>query len=121
MLLLPPVLIANRNKINASWSLDTIGIEDTKPFGSAFTTKSPFTLEAKKRSYQSGGVANLFRGEPMLIVYGTKKPKDVDSLKAAAEHMARYSGAWRSMVTGGFKVIADQSLLIIIKSITILF
>lgn len=62
------------------------------------------------RPYEAGGAANLYQGEPLLIVYGTGGDH-TDQLRAAAEKLATYGGPPFTAMHGyRFPVVADNDL-----------
>ncbi len=61
------------------------------------------------RPYQAGAAANLFQGEPLLIVYGTGNGR-TKSLRAAAEKMAACGGLPDYAMGQHFTVVADVDL-----------
>ncbi len=61
------------------------------------------------RSYESGAAANLYQGEPLLIVYGTAGGR-TDQLRAAARKLAKYGGPDYTTMPGAFPVVADADL-----------
>ncbi|MDP6447341.1 MAG: tannase/feruloyl esterase family alpha/beta hydrolase [Pirellulaceae bacterium] len=61
------------------------------------------------RPYESGGAANLFQGEPLLIVYGTAGAR-TEQLRAAAGKLAKYGGPDYTTMPGAFPVVADVDL-----------
>lgn len=62
------------------------------------------------RPYEAGGAANLYQGEPLLIVYGTRGDR-TDQLRAAANKLAAYGGpAHTAMRQYRFSVVADDDL-----------
>jgi len=65
--------------------------------------------ELTTRSYESGAAANLYQGEPLVIVYGTAGNRP-DQLKAAARNLAKYGGPDYSPMPGSFPVVADVDL-----------
>ncbi|PCJ53125.1 MAG: hypothetical protein COA79_23075 [Planctomycetota bacterium] len=71
--------------------------------------KKPIT---KMRPYQSGAALNLFNGEPLLIVYGTKKGKKrSEFLGNIAENMAKHGGPyWTPMAWGKILVKPDSEV-----------
>ncbi|MEM7014060.1 MAG: hypothetical protein AAF585_21585, partial [Verrucomicrobiota bacterium] len=58
-----------------------------------------------KRLYESGAAANLYQGEPLLIVY-----EDEDYLRRAANKLAGYGGSIISPFGGKFPVVAADDL-----------
>ncbi len=65
--------------------------------------------EQSTRSYESGAAANLYQGEPLLIVYGTAGDR-TDLLRTAAQKLAKYGGPDYSPMPGAFPVLADADL-----------
>ena len=61
------------------------------------------------RSYESGAAANLYQGEPLLIVYGTAGDR-TDRLEAAARKLATYGGPDYAALPRAFPVVADAEL-----------
>jgi dienelactone hydrolase len=61
------------------------------------------------RAYESGAAANLYQGEPLLIVYGTAGNRTAQ-LKAAAQRLAKCGGPDYSTYPGAFPVVADADL-----------
>ena len=60
------------------------------------------------RPYRAGGAADLYTGEPLLIVYGTRGSETRnEALKRAAESLAVFGGSGRNMVMGRIPVKAD--------------
>ena len=68
------------------------------------------SAEALIRPYEAGGAANLYQGEPLLIVYGTGGD-DTDQLRAAAQQLAAYGGpSHMAMRRYRFPVVSDKAL-----------
>lgn len=66
--------------------------------------------DAQPRHYEAGAAANLYQGEPLLIVYGTAGG-NTDLLRAAAMKLAAYGGPPHTPVRGyRFPVVADKEL-----------
>lgn len=66
--------------------------------------------EADLRVYEAGGAANLYQGEPLVIVYGSRGDR-AGALRAAAEKLASYGGPWHTtLATHRFPVVADTEL-----------
>jgi len=61
------------------------------------------------RAYESGAAANLYQGEPLLIVYGTAGDR-TNQLKAAAQKLSKYGGPDYSTLPGAFPIVADVDL-----------
>lgn len=62
------------------------------------------------RPYTSGAAANLFTGEPLLIVYGTQGEAERTELyRKTAEKLATFAGS-RGMALGRFPVKADRDV-----------
>jgi hypothetical protein len=61
------------------------------------------------RSYESGAAANLYQGEPLIVVYGTAGGR-TDQLRAAARTLAKYGGSDYTTMPGMFSVVADSDL-----------
>ena len=60
--------------------------------------------------YEAGGAANLYQGDPLLIVYGTQG-EHAGQLKAAAERLATCGGpSFTPMRRYRFPVVADKDL-----------
>ena len=69
--------------------------------------------KSKKRKYSSGAAANLYQGEPLMIVFGTgaKDPKRNRQLRQAAENMACYAGPGFSKMKGErVPIVADTAV-----------
>ena len=70
--------------------------------------------EAAMRPYRAGGPSNLFTGEPLLVVYGTKgADARTAALRKIAEGFARYSGGrsqFQQMPAGRLPVKADREV-----------
>lgn len=63
----------------------------------------------QKRLYEAGGAANLYQGEPLLIVYGTGGDH-ANQLRAAAQKIAAYGGPVHTAMRHRFPVVADTAL-----------
>lgn len=61
------------------------------------------------RSYEAGAVANLYQGEPLLIVHGTSGDH-AEHLRAAAGRIAKCGGPDYSAIPGAFPVVRDTDL-----------
>ena len=62
------------------------------------------------RVYEAGAAANLYQGQPLLIVYGTNS-KHTEQLRAAAQKLATYGGPTHTTLRRHrFQVVADQDL-----------
>tara|TARA_R110000868_G_scaffold250693_3_gene507301 strand:+ start:33443 stop:35428 length:1986 start_codon:yes stop_codon:yes gene_type:complete len=61
------------------------------------------------RVYQAGAAANLYQGEPLLIVYGTRGDR-TQQLKTLAQTLASYGGPTNERIPNLFPVIADREL-----------
>ncbi len=61
------------------------------------------------RPYEAGGAANLYQGEPLLIVYGTAGDH-TNQIRAAAQKLAAYGGPVHTAMRYRFPVIADTAL-----------
>ena len=65
----------------------------------------------KARPYRAGAAADLFTGEPLLIVYGTQGPDSRDeALLKGAENLSLFPGSWNDMVVGQIAMKADVDL-----------
>jgi len=67
------------------------------------------------RLYRAGAAANLYTGEPLMIVYGTQGGDErTAALRAAAENLARFCGAGSAneedMPAGRFPVKSDREV-----------
>jgi len=66
------------------------------------------------RAYRAGGASNLYTGEPLLIVYGTRNEERSGTLRAMADSLAQFCGAGGaarvSMPAGRFTVKADREV-----------
>ena len=67
------------------------------------------TVKPKVRQYEAGGAANLYQGEPLLIVYGTAGDH-AHQLRAAAQKLAAYGGPVHAAMRYRFPVVADKAL-----------
>ncbi|WP_197442538.1 carboxylesterase family protein [Lignipirellula cremea] len=61
------------------------------------------------RPYEAGGAANLYQGEPLLIVYGTGGDHPAQ-FQAAAQKLAAYGGPIHTPMPRRFAVVADDAL-----------
>lgn len=71
--------------------------------------------ESGIRPYRPGAAANLYTGEPLLIVYGTQgDAHHTAMLRVSAERLSRFGGGGRDgrsvMVRGAFPVKADTAV-----------
>ena len=72
-------------------------------------TWKPATSEI--RPYQPGGTGNLYRGEPLLIVYPTEgKEETRQILEDSARNIVLYGGFGRDMITGAIPIKADKDV-----------
>ncbi len=63
------------------------------------------------RPFAAGAAAELFTGEPLLIVYGSSGTPEANSLlKATAERLACYGGPGREMASGRIPIKADRDV-----------
>ena len=63
------------------------------------------------RPYRPGAAANLYTGEPLLIVYGTAGDDErTKLLKAAAEKLAGHAGSREKMALGGSPIKTDTAV-----------
>lgn len=70
---------------------------------------SPLTIG--KRSYQPGAVGNLYRGEPLLIVYPTEGPQTNRRLfEQAARALTKFGGYGGEMITGAVPLKPDREV-----------
>jgi hypothetical protein len=69
-------------------------------------------LKTNGRPYQAGAAADLYQGEPLLIVCGTnaEQPERARLLKQAAAKLARCGGPAFSLMREGFPVVTDVAL-----------
>ncbi|MDF1744251.1 MAG: sugar-binding protein [Gimesia sp.] len=66
---------------------------------------------SKIRPYQPGGAANLYSGEPLLIVYPTTgKEETRKQLEESARNIVLYGGFGRDMITGSVPIKADKDV-----------
>lgn len=65
--------------------------------------------EQSTRLYESGAAANLYQGEPLLIVYGTAGNR-TSQLKAAAQKLSKCGGPDYSSLPRAFRIVADADL-----------
>lgn len=61
------------------------------------------------RRYEAGGAANLYQGEPLLVVYGTAGSES-EKLRAAAQKLSAYGGPAHTAMRHRFPVVADTEL-----------
>ena len=61
------------------------------------------------RRYEAGGAANLYQGQPLLIVYGTGGDH-ADQFRAAAQKLAAYGGPNYTTMRYRFPVVADHAI-----------
>lgn len=62
----------------------------------------------EKRPYMPGAVANLYSGEPLLIVYPTEgKEANRKAMEMAAKNIVLYGGFGKEMITGSVPIKAD--------------
>jgi hypothetical protein len=61
------------------------------------------------RPYRAGAAADLYTGEPLLVVYGTQGDNERDELLRAAAEKAAGTAWWRHSVNGRFPVKADTA------------
>ncbi len=68
--------------------------------------------ESKIRPYRAGAAANLYDGEPLVVVYGTTQDGPATRARRLwAERLAKHGGAaWGPMGVGGTLVLADTSV-----------
>lgn len=73
---------------------------------------TPEPAQARVRPYCAGAAANLFTGEPLMIVYGSNAPKErVQLLQDCAAKISKCTGApWDRTPLGGFTVKADRDV-----------
>ena len=71
-------------------------------------TSAPPT-KPRIRAYEAGSAANLYQGEPLIIVYGTGGDQ-TGLLRAAAMKLAAYGGPVHSTLRRHFPVVADTEL-----------
>lgn len=75
------------------------------------TTSSVEKIKTGKRAYGAGAAANLFQGEPLLVVYGTEAGlKEKQFLKQAGTLLARSGGPHFKPATVQFPVRSDANL-----------
>ncbi len=63
----------------------------------------------RQRAYEAGAAANLYQGEPLLIVYGTKGETH-QSTSSCRRSLAKYGGPVYATMPGMFPVVADVDL-----------
>jgi len=65
-----------------------------------------------KRPYHAGAAANLYQGEPLVIVYGTQSSdKNINSkLVASARKLSACGGPAPYLMSGRFPIVADSDL-----------
>lgn len=70
------------------------------------------TISRSKRYYEAGAAANLYQGEPLLVVYGTggADAEHSEKLKTAAEKLAFYGGPTYTPLRDRFPVVADTAM-----------
>jgi hypothetical protein len=69
------------------------------------------TVSVSPRDYRAGAAANLFDGEPLLIVIPSAgPPAQNQKLAAYAKTLARFAGDGKPMVTGGISIRTDREL-----------
>lgn len=68
--------------------------------------------ESKIRPYRAGSSANLYTGDPLMIVYGTKGGEGrTDLLHKAADQLSKYGGVnWREISIGQIPIKADTDV-----------
>jgi len=90
------------------------GLVELRKTGNAWKLTSgyrPATSEI--RSYNAGAAANLYEGEPLLIVYGTgdSDPNQTARLRVVAEDLAKCGGPIFAMMKHAqFPIVADLEL-----------
>lgn len=63
------------------------------------------------RNYTPGGVGNLYRGEPLLIIYPTEGKEEVRKLlEESARSIVLYGGSGPAMITGSIPIKADKDV-----------
>jgi hypothetical protein len=67
------------------------------------------SADRSKRPYHAGAAANLYQGEPLLIVYGTGSDR-VDLLRSAALKLAACGGPVFYPMQNCFPIVADSAL-----------
>ena len=80
--------------------------------GNWHLTADEESVGSSKRPYHAGAAANLYQGEPLLIVYGTGSEEEdrVDLLQAAALKLAACGGPVYYPMPNRFPVVADSAL-----------
>ena len=70
------------------------------------------TSESYMRPYHAGAAANVYQGEPLLIVYGTGSDRQgrTDILQSAARRLAACGGPASGQMRDRFLVVADTAL-----------
>lgn len=70
------------------------------------------SVDQSKRPYHAGAAANLYQGEPLLVVYGTGSDdtERVDQLRLAAQKLASCGGPVFYAMKDRFSVVADSEL-----------
>ena len=66
-------------------------------------------IKNSNRQYEAGGAANLYQGEPLIVVYGTAG-RHADLLRTAAQKLAGYGGPIHTAMRSRFPVVADTAL-----------
>ena len=66
----------------------------------------------ERRAYRPGSAANLYGGEPLLVVYGTQSSDAARTagLKRIAEELSRCGGPFYQALSQGFPVKADRDV-----------
>ena len=64
------------------------------------------------RPYRAGAAANLYQGEPLLLVYGTgsRDARRRGQLLQLARKLSRYVGPHHAAIRSSFPVVADTEL-----------
>jgi hypothetical protein len=114
--------IQPKNVVALSLKLDLIGAVKTVRIGESTLSASEHyrvqdgrweivgsPSKSQKRLYEAGGAANLYQGEPLLIVYGTGGDH-ANQLRAAAQKLAAYGGPVHTAMRHRFPVVADTAL-----------
>ena len=66
---------------------------------------------SETRPYRAGAAAELYTGEPLLVVYGSQGDDGRDAiLRTAAEDLARFPGEGGDMPIGRFSIKADRDV-----------
>lgn len=90
------------------------GLAELRKSGNAWQLRSGFRPTASEiRSYSAGAAANLYEGEPLLIVYGTGDgdPNKTARLRVVAEDLAKCGGPiFATMKHAEFPIVADSEL-----------